>query len=94
MPRLSPSCVVCGEQDARALALVALDGGTSVVLCGSHALIHGRSGGRARSVAELRRLLAERRGRRDRREAGDELGEALTSAFQGEKRGVDRRSTG
>jgi hypothetical protein len=71
---------------------VVLAGGTSATLCGSHALMHGRSATAASSVGELRRLLRDRRGRRDRREDRDELGEALTAAFSLDRRGADRRT--
>jgi hypothetical protein len=88
-PRLC--CSVCGESDARALVVVRLDGDAGTTLCGSHALIHARTGDPARTVGELRTQLSERRRRRERREVGDELGEALTSAFNGDRRGPGRR---
>jgi hypothetical protein len=47
----------------------------------------------ARSVAELRTQLRERRGRRERRDGGDELGAALTAAFHGERRAGGRRGS-
>lgn len=61
------------------------------MLCGSHALMHRRSGARSRSESELRSLVHERRTRRDRRQVGDELGAALTAAFRGERREHERR---
>jgi len=70
---------------------VALRGGDRATLCGSHALMHRRSTVQAGSVAELRALLRDRRGRRDRRDGGDELGIALEAAFQPNPRGADRR---
>lgn len=85
------SCCVCGNSDARALAEVELEGATRTVLCGSHALIYRRSGTTSRSESELRALLRERRGRRDRRQDGDELGAALTAAFSNDRRSADRR---
>lgn len=85
------SCCVCGGRDARALVDVALSGGQQVTVCGSHALTFERHGGSARSVGELRAAVGERRGRRDRREEGDALGAALTAAFGGDKRVLDRR---
>jgi hypothetical protein len=85
------SCCVCGDKDARALLEVALRGGARATLCGSHALMHRRSPVQASSVAELRALLRDRRGRRDRREGGDELGTALETAFRADRRGVERR---
>jgi hypothetical protein len=85
------SCAVCGARDARALVDVTLRGGARTTLCGSHALMHRRSSVQAASEAELRKLLRDRRGRRDRRESHDELGAALEAAFAGDKRGPDRR---
>jgi hypothetical protein len=87
------SCSVCGARDARALVEVTLRGGARTTLCGSHALIHRRSPVQATSEAELRKLLRDRRGRRDRRDSHDELGAALEAAFNGDRRGADRRST-
>jgi hypothetical protein len=84
-------CCICGESDRRALVAVSLTGATRATLCGSHALMHRRSAVKARSEAELRELLRERRGRRDRRLDGDELGAALTAAFHAERRAVERR---
>ncbi len=86
-----PSCCVCGASDARALVEVTLLGGARATLCGSHALMHRRSPVQGTSVTELRRLLRDRRGRRDRRESPDELGAALEAAFSGERRAADRR---
>jgi hypothetical protein len=83
---------VCGVSDARALVELALRGGVRVTLCGSHALMHRRSPTQASSEAELRRLLRDRRGRRDRRDDRDELGAALNAAFNGDRRGQDRRA--
>jgi hypothetical protein len=53
--------------------------------------MHRRSPAQAASEPELRRLLRDRRGRRDRRDDGDELGAALNAAFNGDRRGPDRR---
>jgi hypothetical protein len=85
------SCSVCGARDARALVDVTLRGGARTTLCGSHALMHRRSPVQASSEAELRKLLRDRRGRRDRRESHDELGAALEAAFNSDRRGADRR---
>jgi hypothetical protein len=82
---------VCGETDARALVDVALAGGEQTVVCGSHALMYRRLGMLVRSEAELRSLLRERRGRRDRRHEADELGAALAAAFHAERRAAERR---
>jgi hypothetical protein len=88
-------CCVCGESDRRALVAVALAGAsTRTTLCGTHALMHRRSGGNARSESELRELFRDRRGRRERRVVGDELGAALTAAFRAERRAADRRKAG
>jgi hypothetical protein len=91
MQAAGSSCCVCGARDARTLLEVALRGGARATLCGSHALMHRRSPVQAASVAELRALLRDRRGRRDRREGGDELGIALEAAFRSDRRGVERR---
>jgi hypothetical protein len=84
-------CAVCGARDARALVEVVLRGGVRATLCGSHALMHRRGVVQASSTSELKMLLRDRRGRRDRRESQDELGSALEAAFSGERRGSDRR---
>jgi len=70
---------------------VVLAGGSRATVCGSHALMHRRSATKAGSEAELRKLLRDRRGRRDRRHDGDELGTALTAAFHGDRRAIERR---
>jgi hypothetical protein len=85
------ACCVCGAKDARALVPVILRGGARATLCGSHALMHRRSTVQASSELDLRRLLRDRRGRRDRRDDQDELGAALNAAFNGDRRGPDRR---
>jgi hypothetical protein len=85
------SCSVCGATDARALVDVVLLGGARTTLCGTHALMHRRAPAPATTVAELRRLLRDRRARRDRRHEGDELGATLTAAFHTARRGSDRR---
>ena len=90
-PATGTSCCVCGASDARALVEVVLRGGVRSTLCGSHALMHRRSAVQAATEPELRRLLRDRRGRRDRRDDADELGAALNAAFNGDKRGADRR---
>jgi hypothetical protein len=76
------------------LVIVELRGGAVATLCGSHALLHTRTGERATSVAELRAELRDRRAR-NRRAAGegDELAERLASAFTKERRGGERRAT-
>jgi hypothetical protein len=88
---LSGCCCVCGASDARTLVQIGLVGGGQATLCGSHAVMHGRAGTKARSEPELRELLRDRRGRRERRELGDELGAALTQAFNEERRARERR---
>jgi hypothetical protein len=88
---LSSSCCVCGASDARALVDIVLDGGTHATVCGTHALMHRRSPAPAGRESELREQLRNRRGRRDRRDGGDELGAALTAAFSGERRAGERR---
>jgi hypothetical protein len=91
MTVLGSSCCVCGATDARALEDIVLIGGLRATLCGSHALMHRRTPVQARSVAQLRQLLGERRGRRERRSSGDELADALAAAFSGDRRVADRR---
>jgi hypothetical protein len=87
------ACCVCGASDTRALVDVCLTGGARATLCGSHALMHSRAAAAVRTVAELRTQLRDRRGRRDRREEGDALGDALTAAFNGDRRGPGRRGS-
>ena len=91
MTLVGSSCCVCGARDARALEDIVLIGGSRVTLCGSHALMHRRSSTQARSTGQLRQLLGERRGRSQRRSSGDELADALTAAFSGDRRVADRR---
>jgi hypothetical protein len=87
------ACCVCGVRDARALTVVALATGLRVTLCGSHELMHRRAGGKARSVAELRAALGERRTMRRRAESeGDELAERLAAAFMSDRRVTERRT--
>jgi hypothetical protein len=88
---LGSSCCVCGASDARALEDIVLIGGSRATLCGSHALMHRRAPLQARTVAQLRQLLSERRGRRERRSSGDDLADALAAAFSGDRRIADRR---
>ncbi len=87
-------CCVCGDNDRRALVAVTLTSGARATLCGSHALDDRRAAVKPRTEAELRELLRDRRGRRDRRQDGDELAAALTAAFRAERRSVERRSAG
>jgi hypothetical protein len=88
---LSAYCCVCGVRDVRALVDVMLVGGAHATLCGSHAIMHTRLSPGVRSEPELRELLCDRRGRRDRRQPGDELGVALEQAFSDQRRERDRR---
>lgn len=86
-------CVVCGTRDARLLVMLELRGGQAATLCGSHALMHSRSGQVSQNVAELRELLGERRDRSRRAEGeGDELAERLTAAFTRDRRRTERRA--
>ncbi|HZU83233.1 MAG TPA: hypothetical protein VE987_09965 [Polyangiaceae bacterium] len=89
--RARRSCCVCGVSDARALVDIVLAAGPRVTLCGSHAVMLERARVSPGSEPELRVALRERRGRADRRRAGDELGCALIGAFSGGRRGADRR---
>jgi hypothetical protein len=94
MQVVGSACCVCGNSDSRALAEIELAGTARVVLCGTHALMYQRSKTRPSTESELRALLRDRRGRRDRRHDGDELGAALTAAFGSDRRGADRRHAG
>jgi hypothetical protein len=92
--RPSFSCVVCGLSDARALVKTRLAGGTVVVVCANHALLHERMGGKAADVAALVAISRENRKPAERRDGfpKDELGAMLTAGFAGERRaGGDRR---
>jgi hypothetical protein len=93
IPSVRGACAVCAVSDGRLLVSVELSGGESVVLCGSHELLHRRSGARSRTVAELRAALGERRASK-RRATGevDELAERLTAAFTRERRSAQRRA--
>jgi hypothetical protein len=84
-------CCVCETSDERTLVEVELEGGGRATLCGSHAIMHGRSNQEARSADDLRDLLRDRRARSERRHEGDELGTALTTAFNSDRRTADRR---
>jgi hypothetical protein len=88
-------CAVCGMADARGLVEVDLAGEPCVSLCGSHELMHRRSGFRAQSVADLRDLFGDRRGTDRRGGPGelDELAESLTHAFTRERRTAARRAS-
>jgi hypothetical protein len=88
------SCVVCGLDDARALVMTELDGGKSVIVCATHALIHRTLGGTSRTVEELKANVRDRRRPGERRESlpCDELGAMLLAGFAGERRaGSERR---
>ena len=94
----SKKCAVCRVCDERMLVDVRLVGNIDVTLCGSHALMHRRSREQAKSVAELRSILSDRRASRERRGDDDrrlgeidELGLELTAAFAGERRGIRER---
>ncbi|WP_394843237.1 hypothetical protein LZC95_40075 [Pendulispora brunnea] len=72
-----------------------LAGGEPVVVCGTHELMHRRASRTARSIEELRALLAERRKLTDRRAPNpDELAGALTHAFSPDRRASDDRRAG
>lgn len=81
--------------DARGLVEVDLAGEPCVTLCGSHELMHRRSGFRAQTIAELRVAFGNRRGTDRRGGPGelDELAESLTSAFTRERRTTARRAS-
>jgi len=81
--------------DARALVEVDLAGEPCVTLCGSHELMHRRSGFRAANVAELREAFEDRRSNERRGGPGeiDELAEKLSAAFMNDRRGPNRRAS-
>jgi hypothetical protein len=81
--------------DARGLVEVDLTGEPCIMLCGSHELMHRRSGWSARTVGELRAAFGNRRGTDRRGGVGevDELAEALTAAFTRDRRSGVRRAS-
>lgn len=89
------SCAVCGMSDARGLVEVDLAGEPCVTLCGSHELMHRRSGWKAQTASELRAAFGDRRGtdRRGGRGDVDELAESLTAAFTRDRRTSSRRAS-
>lgn len=89
---LKPGCVVCTNEDARSLSVTRLSTGETVVVCGSHELMHRRSSKTAASVSELRAMVSNRRRSVDRRDLQiDELGAQLSEAFSDERRAVNER---
>ena len=97
-PHVDPSCAVCGADDARTLSSTVLASGAVIIVCGSHAVAHARASWSAKSLTELRVMLADRRANRDRRGAHpgnvDELAAGLATAFSGgayERQGQGRR---
>lgn len=85
-------CTVCGARDERALTTTRLENDDLVVVCGTHELMHRKSGKTAATVSDLRALLKDRRLGRPRRVQGDELGGELESAFSPHRRAeADRR---
>lgn len=87
-------CVVCGMSDARGLVEVELTSEPCVALCGTHELMHRRSGWKASTVAELRAAFGNRRSTERRGGPGeiDELAEKLTAAFTRDRRSTSRRA--
>jgi hypothetical protein len=88
-------CAVCGLDDARALVTTSLAGGTNVIVCATHALIHRRGATVANTVAGLKAIAKDRRQRVDRRDRFpcDELAAQLTAGFVRDRReGRDRRA--
>jgi hypothetical protein len=88
-------CAVCGMSDARALVEVDLADEPCVSLCGSHELMHRRSGWKARTVEDLRVAFGNRRGTDRRGGPGeiDELAEKLSAAFTRDRRTTSRRAS-
>ena len=81
--------------DARGLVDVDLAGDPCITLCGSHELMHRRSGWKARTLTELRMAFGNRRDtdRRGGQGEVDELAEALTAAFTRDRRTSARRAS-
>jgi hypothetical protein len=81
--------------DARGLIEVDLAGEPCITLCGSHELMHRRSGWKAQTVSELRAAFGNRRGtdRRGGRGEVDELADNLTAAFTRDRRSTARRAS-
>jgi hypothetical protein len=81
--------------DARGLIEVDLKDRSRIVLCGTHELMHRRSGESAASVTELRVAFGDRRSTDRRGGPGevDELAEALSNAFLSERRAASRRAS-
>ena len=95
MHRTTSACHVCGLHDRRALVDVVLGDGSSVSLCGTHALMLRRGGKQAHDRSDLARMLTDRRTHEpDRRSCDvDELAVALRLGFSGDRRGrADRRA--
>ena len=88
-------CAVCGMSDARALVEVDLAEAAGITLCGSHELMHRRSGFAARTVTDLCSAFGNRRSTERRGGPGevDELAEKLSAAFIRERRGTARRAS-
>lgn len=85
------TCAICGFADARGLTQVKFLDKTSLIVCGTHALMVNREPvGDAQAFRIMvadRRLKVERRGT-----AQDELASSLTRAFSGERRRRERRT--
>ena len=81
--------------DARGLVEVELANEPCISLCGTHELMHRRSGWKAATVAELRAAFGNRRGTDRRGGPGeiDELAEKLTAAFTRDRRSTARRAS-
>jgi hypothetical protein len=81
--------------DARGLVEVDLAEDPCITLCGTHELMHRRSGWKAQTVSDLRAAYGDRRSsdRRGGRGEVDELAEALTAAFTRDRRGTSRRAS-
>lgn len=83
-------CFVCKITDRRALVDVVLSDGSTVVLCGTHAVMRQRAAPTMQGREHLPSVLRDRRAARERRSSDvDELALALRLGFAG-----DRRSEG
>jgi hypothetical protein len=87
-------CFVCRITDRRALVDVTLDDGSTIVLCGTHAVMRQRAAPSKQGREHLATVLKDRRGARDRRSRDvDELAVALRLGFAGDRRGQGTRRT-
>jgi hypothetical protein len=87
-------CAICGQADLRALSTTRLARGEVVVVCGTHELMHRRSGRTAESLSDLQAMVRDRREARRRYPIADELGARLMEAFSTNRRSDGDRRVG